>query len=63
MVPEDNIEDLVEVTRRPSRATDLYAAFLLYAAPTHARGTHTCEILSVIGRLLFRDGGPYCHGA
>jgi hypothetical protein len=25
---------IVEVTRRPSRATDLYAAFVLYTAPT-----------------------------
>ncbi len=50
MVTEDNIDDLVEATRRPSRATVLYAA-LLYTAPTpffaHARGTHTREILSV----------------
>ncbi len=41
----------MEDTRRPSRATDLYAAFLLYTAPTpitaHVLGTHTREILSV----------------
>jgi hypothetical protein len=51
MVPEDNIDALVEVTRRLSRATDLYAAFLLYILRTHpiahARETHTSEILSV----------------
>jgi hypothetical protein len=56
MVPEDNIDDLVEVTRRPSRATDLYAA--LYIAPTpffaHARGTHTREILSVMEAAIQR---------
>jgi hypothetical protein len=46
----------LRVTRRPSRATDLYAA--LYTAPTpffaHARGTHTREILSVMEAAIQR---------